>query len=957
MQRIPPNRLTGLLLLGFVVFTLACACPVAAQDKALQKKIDQAISKGVDYLISQQQIDGSFTSAQGGFPTGMTALALYAMIKSGLPKTHHAILRSAIYIRTNPPIKTYSCACQLMALVALNNPKDIGIIQERADLLMSWQRGTYGYPANTPDLSNTQYAALGLRAAAKRGITIPAKVWLDLGEATLNHKVGGKKGYGAVGFSYRPKGGATGSMTTAGIAVLAICEEQLQKKGRRVVSFQRAREGGVEWMTKNFSVDDNPPGKKNNWRLHYYLYGLERVGDLLRIKTFGKHDWYTLGAKKWIKTQGGKGDWSAWGNYKQEDTAFGVLFLARATSGTSGNSPLTTRKYGEIKKDHSFSLRASGDTPMTIWLAAFGNPVLGDIWPDDNAANGPRIAGVTYFEPKAASLTSKAATGTGWRYIEGKIARGFEMISMIDNHWAEGEMPFGHPATPITPYQTSWESHQLTLRKSFNWDPTTNPHPKLHVQNTRGDVRSTDRPPTDKHVWLFNENTDFAAHLDTHQNGSKCVITDEDAASGKLSLKLTAKQSYSIAIPGWGFRITKNPKKGEYRYLRFAWKKTDGEQLMAQFVNRGGWGLRYFAGTNALNWKPSFKLQESGLPEKWTEVTRDLYADYGNKDAVISGLAFATVGGKCAYLDSIQLGRRKSDLKSLKKTPKNQKKTSSGDLKIWVNEKLLWSSSKSLNTLQTVEPLLPLTDVLQPGKNLLVVQAPNTGPHQVVAADIVTDRIIARLTEDKPRPMAGRRFPVKHSFSGLGSRTVAASVDLALPNGSTKPITVPELGVEITDAIDAEALSYATDRSRNLLRDKECTITSSSVLQKRWATRAFDGFQGTDWLPSDTDPNPSISIRIMKPIRGNMIRISHANMRHIDRQRTAKIRRIRVRVNGNRQGIEVTMKPDIMRKTIIRLPRAMVISRIQLTILETNPGHAWKPAAGIGEIEVIHDRS
>jgi hypothetical protein len=62
-------------------------------------------------------------------------------------------------------------------------------------------------------------------------------------------------------------------------------------------------------------------------------------------------------------------------------------------------------------------------------------------------------------------------------------------------------------------------------------------------------------------------------------------------------------------------------------------------------------------------------------------------------------------------------------------------------------------------------------------------------------------------------------------------------------------------------------------------------------------------------------------------------------------------------VNGSRKGFDVVMPPDIMRKAIIHLPRAIVISRVQLTILETNPGVPGKPAAGIGEIEIIHERS
>lgn len=938
-----------------ILITVANSSTVAGQEKDLQKEIDNAIDKGVNFLLSHQQNDGSFTAAQGGFPTGMTALALYAMVKSGLPKSHHAVQRAAEFIRSNPPIKTYSCACQLMALAALNLPRDKKLLNERAQLLISWQRGTYGYPTGTPDLSNTQYAALGLRAAAKGGIDIPAKVWMDLGDATLDHKVGGRKGYGPVGFCYRPKGKATGSMTTAGIAILAICEEQLKTKGRRVVAFQRAREGGVEWMAKNFSVDNNPPGGSNNWRLHYYLYGLERVGDLLGIKKFGEHDWYKLGARKWIKTQARDGNWNAWGNYKQEDTAFGVLFLARATSGVSGRTPLLDRKYGEIDEKNAFSMKASGDTPLTVWLAAFGNPVRGDIWPDDKPANGPRVASVEYYTQRSHSLTSNATTGSAWKFMDGKVASGFEQISMSDGHWAKGEMPFGMPSRALIPYQTSIESKMVTARKMFNWNSDLHPRPELRVRVTPGDVMSTDIPPTDNHVWLFNENADFLKHIGTLQEGCQLSISEDDVASGEKALRLTYKQAYSTHIPGWGFRITKKPRKGEYRYLRYAWKKVGGKQIMMQLVNSGSWGLRYAAGLNLLNWKPAFQIQED-IPEEWEVVTRDLYEDFGNKDAVVTGIAFASANEGTALFDSIQLGRRKSDLKTIKRTPKKPKSKPMGPTQVWLNESLIWSSKTPVPELKAIDTLLPLGDVIKKGENLLVVQSPWRGPHQIVDVKLVTDEVIGRITEAKPRPIAGRRMPMQHRFVGVGKRQIAATVHLALADGTTRAVAVPPLMVDITDAIDPDVLSYATDRARNLLLGGERTVSASSVSDKRWAARAFDGFVGTDWLPADTDPNPTLSIRLMKPVRGNMIRISHGNMKHIDRQRTARIRRIRVRVNGARGGTDITMNQDVMRKTTIRLPRPMVISRLQITILETNPGFPGKPAAGIGEVEVMHDK-
>ena len=45
----------------------------------------------------------------------------------------------------------------------------------------------WGYPGGHPDLSNTQYAAMALRAAAAAGVSIPAKAWKRLADAVLDY--------------------------------------------------------------------------------------------------------------------------------------------------------------------------------------------------------------------------------------------------------------------------------------------------------------------------------------------------------------------------------------------------------------------------------------------------------------------------------------------------------------------------------------------------------------------------------------------------------------------------------------------------------------------------------------------------------------------------------------------------------------------------------------------------
>ena len=98
------------------------------------------------------------------------------------------------------------------------------------------------------------------------------------------------------GFSYRGERKPNGSMTTAGIGILQICKElggrRLSKGMHR--KLDRSIDRGLNWMRLNWKINRNPPNSGSN--IHYYLYGLERVGDLMRRGKLAGHFWYREGA-------------------------------------------------------------------------------------------------------------------------------------------------------------------------------------------------------------------------------------------------------------------------------------------------------------------------------------------------------------------------------------------------------------------------------------------------------------------------------------------------------------------------------------------------------------------------------------------------------------------------------------------------------------------------------------
>ena len=134
-----------------------------------------------------------------------------------------------------------------------------------------------------------------------------------------------------------------------------------------------------------------------------------------------------------------------------------------------------------------------------------------------------------------------------------------------------------------------------------------------------------------------------------------------DVFAGARALRVAAAQRFSPDIMGWAFPIAEKPRPGEYRYLRFAWKKLGEGPLMVQFHTRGqgaDWHIRYHAGTDPPPWQA--KVVASAAPLEWAVVTRDLHADFGA--VTLGGIAFTPYTGADGLFDHIVLGRTVEDL-------------------------------------------------------------------------------------------------------------------------------------------------------------------------------------------------------------------------------------------------------------------------------------------------------
>lgn len=211
-----------------------------------------------------------------------------------------------------------------------------GLQAKSGDNAGGWRYGQGG----DADVSATQFALLGLRAASQAGYPVQHKnkeIWL--GAARYIRKCQKSNG----GFGYQFTGGkVTGSMTACGIGSLLICKEQMEKEEIPVPDwFGPAIKKGMDWLDQNFDATRNPGAAKH---LYYYLYGIERVGDLTGRKEFNGKDWYVRGARLLVAHQSAEGWWKdPTHEFPPSDvnsTTLALLFLKRATpptvTGTGG---------------------------------------------------------------------------------------------------------------------------------------------------------------------------------------------------------------------------------------------------------------------------------------------------------------------------------------------------------------------------------------------------------------------------------------------------------------------------------------------------------------------------------------------------------------------------------------------------------------------------------------------
>jgi hypothetical protein len=363
----------GMTALLAALLLLPAGSPPQRDQGVDPMRVDKAIEKGKLWLLKQPQT-GKYDFY--GHQVRNDELVLYTLLHAGCSRDHPRFKALLKTILETPLERTYCVALQAMILQKMDARKYHARIVQCCQFLVDNQckNGQWSYgkpdaskggpPTDTAgaddapkgsstralpkvwvkprrtgppvgDNSNSQYAALGLRACMESGVMPPGATLLKA--ATWWKKDQNKDG----GWGYRTQQNphSFGGMTAGAVASLIIHLHYLRRNWKQDPSVI----GGIRWMAANFTVTKNP--KANPFMHYYYLYAMERVGMLASLEKIGAHAWYKEGAELLLGKQHPDGAWAYEGKaftkyQKLWDTCFAILFLRRTTA------PVETRSGG-----------------------------------------------------------------------------------------------------------------------------------------------------------------------------------------------------------------------------------------------------------------------------------------------------------------------------------------------------------------------------------------------------------------------------------------------------------------------------------------------------------------------------------------------------------------------------------------------------------------------------------
>jgi hypothetical protein len=250
-------------VVGWLLFFVARPC--AALDPQ-SPEVREAIERAVTYL--RENVDDV-----KNYEAGIVAYALMrggetpdsSAVKTLLKRVHDEKFAGGNYGKATGH-QFYEAGCDMMMFETADPSRYRGELEAIAAFTVEnqWPSGSwyyYGQPEHGGDTSHTQYAVLGLWAAAHVGVKIPAGVWSRVADWHLKNQIPDG------GFAYHPGDikASTHSMTVNGVASLCMARLALYPNSKYPNPFASVNEeddATAEQKDKPGADDKTKPADK-----------------------------------------------------------------------------------------------------------------------------------------------------------------------------------------------------------------------------------------------------------------------------------------------------------------------------------------------------------------------------------------------------------------------------------------------------------------------------------------------------------------------------------------------------------------------------------------------------------------------------------------------------------------------------------------------------------------------
>ncbi|MHC4601628.1 MAG: hypothetical protein ACYS47_21745, partial [Planctomycetota bacterium] len=178
------------------------------EKSVLERRIDKAVKRAFEWFRKNQNKkgkgkEGAWSHREPYWESGVTCLALYTMLRSGIDREDPMIQAGFRYVANNvsagkrpTEMYTYNVATQMLAIeeafgdmLRSRNPKTglektlKAIFEANFEYCkLALKKGEAGYTIDQLgiDLSNTQFLVMALEAAHAAGYKIPPATWLEI---------------------------------------------------------------------------------------------------------------------------------------------------------------------------------------------------------------------------------------------------------------------------------------------------------------------------------------------------------------------------------------------------------------------------------------------------------------------------------------------------------------------------------------------------------------------------------------------------------------------------------------------------------------------------------------------------------------------------------------------------------------------------------------------------------